>query len=65
MQQSAKVERGQSYSYAHQMFWAPFVVVEMADEPYANYKRSDLTQPMLKEAINLLYTLSNFTQNPE
>ena len=27
MQQSAKVERGQPYSYAHPMFWAPFVVV--------------------------------------
>jgi CHAT domain-containing protein len=27
MQQSAKPERGQPYSYAHPMFWAPFVVV--------------------------------------
>jgi len=28
MEQTAKPERGQSYSYAHPMFWAPFVVVE-------------------------------------
>jgi len=27
MQQSAKPERGQAYSYAHPMFWAPFLVV--------------------------------------
>ena len=27
MQQSAKGSRGASYSYAHPMFWAPFVVV--------------------------------------
>lgn len=27
MQQSAKPERGQPYSYAHPMFWAPFVIV--------------------------------------
>ena len=27
MQQSTKPERGQPYSYAHPMFWAPFVVV--------------------------------------
>ena len=27
MEQTAKPERGQSYSYAHPMFWAPFVVV--------------------------------------
>jgi CHAT domain-containing protein len=27
MQQNAKPERGQTFSYAHPMFWAPFVVV--------------------------------------
>jgi CHAT domain-containing protein len=27
MEQTAKPERGQTYSYAHPMFWAPFVVV--------------------------------------
>ena len=27
MRQSAQPERGQPYSYAHPMFWAPFVVV--------------------------------------
>jgi CHAT domain-containing protein len=27
MQQSSKPDRGQSYSYAHPMFWAPFVIV--------------------------------------